>query len=972
MSRPVIDYIIEALPDRRAHFVFPTGVAASFWAQEAAKASLQPVAPNRFFAWDGFKTQALSARQADKQAINRATRILFTSNFLLENRKAKFLGEYIPPEYADSYGSFLTSMVKLLPALDGILRRPGATSAQDAYFADLRLIHEKYSRFLEEHQIYEPAWSRADFKRTGVSWTLFFPELAEDWEEYREELMDIAAECGATARKDDAPIRIIPVEAVAPPSRNSAQPGGLSDCESGAGCGASSYGRKFLCFRSTAQEYKWLALTCRRLLDEDGLCPEDICISVAGNGSVDRLVHEFHLYGLFADVRQEKPLPKHPGGRIFSALSACQSKRWSYAALSGLLLDRAFPWKAKDSIAILMEFGLRYHCVSGFPEASSVRSSQYHEVDVWEKTFEQHRNQEFAGAMVSSIELFYERLKKDILALLDADNFVKLRERWHIFEKNHLDRAAIDPETDKIIGKSIASLQELIEAGERFPNIYQKYAGSAFPVFQSYIQEEPYVYESKERGIPVYAYTVAAGIAPPVHFIVNMNQDDAAVVYDGRSSFLREDRKNRLCIQDRDISAEFIKAYLVSAAIPVFTVADRTFSGAAAPHRKLGDILDGEILHQQLPVLPDPYRMEDSILSGHASKIPVACRPSDVQKKGWEAFNVIQKNPNGIDMRTTAITLPDLRVEVEKRLCAQKRDLVKKSGAGDEDARLSPSDLEEYLACPFKWVLQRGLGVREKQTEIETLDQRDLGRLYHGILERLWTRIQESHGCFQIQDLDVYKKYLDEEIQLTIDKAQSNEGYFQKPIYDMLKPRIKAALEDYLDCDAENLNGKTVVGAEYPLRKTYASGPALSGIADIILSDEEGGYIIRDYKTKTMPSTAELWAGDDDVPDNVQMASYIAMLETSGEGNKNTAAESPIVRDARFYSIDNREFRPVIDPDNPRSVYEKEIAAVDIVVEMAVVAMRNGEYMAPKTISRTVCRDCAVSSVCRKPYIGET
>ncbi|MDR1074395.1 MAG: hypothetical protein LBL45_12130 [Treponema sp.] len=43
-----------------------------------------------------------------------------------------------------------------------------------------------------------------------------------------------------------------------------------------------------------------------------------------------------------------------------------------------------------------------------------------------------------------------------------------------------------------------------------------------------------------------------------------------------------------------------------------------------------------------------------------------------------------------------------------------------------------------------------------------------------------------------------------------------------------------------------------------------------------------GGHAIRDYKTKTVPQAAELWAADDDVP-----------------------------------QIDNREFRPVIDEDNP-------------------------------------------------------
>jgi RecB family exonuclease len=942
MPQPIIDYITGALHDKKAHFVFPSGVTTVFWSQEAAKATLKPIASDRFMAWDRFKAQALSSKQTGKQAINHAVRTLFASNFLLENRKAKFLGEYIPPQYADSYASFITSLAKLLPALEGLLRRPEAVNANDAYFADLRLIHEEYSRFLEKHQMYESSWNRAAFKKTDISWMLFFPELAEDWEEYREELVGIAEKHTIT---EDSPIRIVPLKDIAPPPPNPTVLGILADCD-----------HKFVHFRLTAHEYKWLALTCRQLLDKGGLCPEDICISVAGGG-IDRLVHEFHLYELFADVRQGKPLPKHPGGRIFSALTSVNSKHWSYQALSSLLLDRAFPWKDKDSINILMEFGLRYHCVSGFPEG-------YREIDVWEKTFEQIRNYEFAGVMVSSIELFYTRLKKDILAVINASSFADIREKWHIFEKNHFDLESIDMETNKIIGKSLSSLQELIEIGERFPEIYQKYAGRAFPVFQAYIQEEMYVYESKKRGIPVYAYKVAAGIAPLVHFIINMNQDDAAVVYDGRSSFLREDRKNRLCIQDRDISAEFIKAYMISANIPVFTVADRTFSFPAAPHRKLGAFLEGEVLQKDMPLLSDPYGTEKDLLNGTASKKNVPY-PSNLQKKGRSALNIIQKQPGGIDLRATAMAQSALRMEVEKRLCTKKNTYIKNTVAEVGSGRLSPSDLDEYLECPFKWVLQRGLGVKEKQTEIETLDQRDMGKLYHSILEQVWMRIKAAHGRFQIKDKNIYKQYLDEEIKRAVDKAQNNEGYFQKPVYDMLKPRIKAALEEYFELDAENLDGNAVLGAEYPLRKTYKTGSALSGIADVVLKDDDGGYMIRDYKTKNMPAVSELWANDNEFPKNVQMASYINMIETS-------ARETCTVKDARFYSIDSRNFRPVLDDEHPHSAYEEEIAAVDMVVEKAAAAMRNGEYMIPKSISRTACGNCAVSSVCRTPYIGET
>ena len=153
MGKPLIEYIAGALPDRRVRFVFPAGIPALFWAREAAKATLKPVATGRFIAWDTFKSRVLSVKQSEKQAINQAIRTLFASNLLQENRQNRILFEYIPPKYADSYTPFISSLSKLLPGLDNILKKRSETASAetDAYFADLALIHERYSQFLDEH-----------------------------------------------------------------------------------------------------------------------------------------------------------------------------------------------------------------------------------------------------------------------------------------------------------------------------------------------------------------------------------------------------------------------------------------------------------------------------------------------------------------------------------------------------------------------------------------------------------------------------------------------------------------------------------------------------------------------------------------------------------------------------------------------------------------------------------------------------
>ena len=642
--RGIFEYITRSLPDRRLYFVFPSAVAADFWAAYAAETSLEPVTPARFLAWDTFKARTLSVNLEGMEAVNRGVRTLFVSRLLEENARkgAAFLTDYLNPLYAGSYNGFISSLAKMLPALPGVLRR-FAETPEDPYFLDLYRIHRRYKTFLESHKLYEPAWNRVAFTGSHARWLLFFPELAEDWEEYREELSALAT--------GDGDIRIVPLEAIDPPA--------YRGDSSGIQKVLKDQGGRWIVFPFTGEEHRWLALTIRRLLDESGLAPEDIAISTPEGADMDRLIQELRRYDLPVNRRQGRSLAEYPGGRIFAALSACPSSRWSFKALKNLLLDKAFPWKDTGHITALLDFGLRYRCVSGFIEG-------HREIDVWERTFDRHLKPRYerlkelflvlgtgsdqnaletgikkeiearieariekknektrgraegradqatekaiqraagyfeglaAGAAPDALEsitdvlailaelgaaVFYEGLKKDIAALVNAPNFTDLERSWHYFEARYFDKERFHPETDSIIARAINALAELSRVESRFIEPAGGESGRAFAVFQSYIQEERYVFKSGASGISVYDYRVAAGIGPAAHFIVNMTQEAAAVVYSGGASFLREDRRRALGIVDQDLSAEFLLAYRFSGAFPVFTLSLKTFAGPLA------------------------------------------------------------------------------------------------------------------------------------------------------------------------------------------------------------------------------------------------------------------------------------------------------------------------------------------------------------------------------------------------------
>ncbi|MDR1399193.1 MAG: PD-(D/E)XK nuclease family protein [Treponema sp.] len=1013
----ILDYVAGALDDRRTRFVFPFAIPAEFWAREVALATGRPLDPGRFMAWDRFKEHALSIKQTGRREINRAVRTLFASSLLRENhrefQKGKaLLRDYINPDYADSsYSSFIGSIARLLPTLDAILRRPEiAEIRDDAYFNDLKLIHERYARFLAEHNFYEPSWNRAAFSAFDEKWLLFYPELAADWDEYEEELLRLAQDAGEI-------VRIIPLSAIDAPS-----------CENARGEAVraviGSYARKHITFTFSADEYRCLALLTRRLLDEARLSYEDIVISFAGGSNPERLIQEFCLYDIPVDPRQGKSLVEHPAGRIFTALSACPAQKWSFRSLKNLLLDKAFPWKDKEWIDLLIDFGLHYRCLSGFHEG-------YHDIDVWEKTFERHIKRDFLERPVFKLSLFYEQLKKDINAVVNATSFADLRTAWHIFSRNHFDKTALSSDTDKLFARAMRELDALIEIEKQFPGLSagsaesgddEKVAGGrAFPIFLSYIQEEPYVYQSDTRGVALYDYRMAAGIGPAAHFIINMNQEDATVVYAAGASFLREDRKRLLKIPDRDVSADFIRAYAISGGFPVFTVSLQTFSGSVIPHRRLYE-LDDRLVYPKDVLLPEsPYDIESKLgLSegrgeGGAYYAPLDAPSlvSEIQKRGWLARQTLLCPPLGVDLRYTPMNDVALREALRERLGKQlffsriKRHIPiddENTNESVRDLRLSPTDLNEYQVCPFKWLMERGLLIAPKQTEIETIDQRNVGTLYHHIIEAIFKRIQENgDGRFHSALLmDEYQTYIVEESRMAIAEAQMNEGTFQESVYDMLRPRIMAAISDYLVL--ADIDGAKVLGAEIPLRREYPpSETVLSGKADLVLQDSAGDLLVMDFKTASLPPAAALVAMDDAetaIPQNVQMAAYINMIEHGNHKAANTSdtdssdtgniaatnvantsdtndASPPLVTRARFYSIDNRKFRDVVDENGgkgkyhlPRTPeeYRREVDGVDALFAQVSDTVKQGAYQVTK--DRGNCGTCTVSSVCRRAFIA--
>ena len=927
----------ECLTDRELRFVFPSDVAAGAWARRIVETGIAPaVDKERFIAWDRFKAITLSAERNDKRAANGAARSMFCAAFLSENaavakKGTALLRELIMPEYAADWNPFVSSVSRTLPALDGFFRRlekKGTRIERDHYFLDLRLVRDRYAGFLEKNNLFEPAWDRTPFHAGDSRWMLFSPELTEDWEEYSDELL-AAPEVCVVRTEDIAP----PFEAPAP----------VKECFDG-------FSGKLATFPTAKEEIRAAARFIEALIEKAGLEPSEIAISVPNFADYEnRLRLEFKLRDIPIDLRKGRPIPEHPAGRLFSALSLCRSSRWSYRALKDLLLDRAYPWKKKREIDALLDFGLRFRCVSGYPENGE-------EVDVWERSFDRLRD--LAGDLripIKTISDLYKKLKRDIEAVMRARTFFDLRTKLIEFKSNQFDENEFSDETNRVFSRALEELAELAETEKRLTGIR---LDDPYSLFLTHLKSVNYVFQAKDPGVTVYDYRVAAGIAPVVHLILNATQDSASVRADP-APFLREDRKLRVSIRERDLSTFFLHAYEKSGSFVLFTAADRGFSGYAVPHRVFAE----ERFKLSRPVAdlaagrPDPYESE---LSGAASGIATS-----TQARGRKITLSLERGADEpkppLDARNAPFESQDVKQAIRGRLYDDP-----------EDPRVSPTALNEYSSCPFAWLLKRGFGIREKETEIETVDSRELGMLYHRILERLFNRIATLDTRFRASSAARHSELLLEEIDETLAEKRREEGSFQEAIYEMYKNRITSSLEAFLVGVTNDLDGRTLIGAELELRRKYADYEiSLAGKADLAFAEDSGRLSIYDFKTGDCPSPGALVPDADGALGDYQMAAYVRMLEDEKKGK---------VTEAKFYSIENRIFRPVLSIDEKkegkrvlpydRADFEPCLLAVDEAVEAAAAAVREADFPIPPAGRRAVCGGCRVSSVCRAPFDG--
>jgi hypothetical protein len=931
----VREIIKNEISGRNVFFVFPSDIAADLWSRRAGEfTGARSVALNRFMAWDRFKEKAVLAETPGRLPVSSVIRKLFAQKLVQENAAERFLQALIPGEYAKNGGVFAPSLAALLPSLGYWDRRVQKSEhyRADAEDQDLIRVKTRYAAFLEENGLFEPSWQELSLREGGKKYYIFFPEALEDYREY-EGLLESSGN-----------FRVIRL-------------------------GQDGETPKLRWFSSVREEIRNTVLEIRRLHESEGVPYEDMAVNVP---QLDELApyirREFFLYDIPCRLGAGKPLSEYGAGRLFTLIQNCVSGDFSFASLKALLLNIHLPWARPGRNLELIEFGVRYNCVSAYRDGGRKK-------DVWQEAFKIASREEL-------LRQYYAALKKELLAMTGAKNFSGIRRFYFAFRDSSLDMSRCGPESDKALARCIEELSGLIRLEEDYPALVPE---SPFAFYLSLLGETKYVPDQKQEGVNLFPYRVAAASPFRCHFVLNASQNAASVVY-RPLDFLRQDKRRAIGLEDADASGDFFKLYRAPSlggekSRRYYSASAESLSGPAIPHSFF--VSAGE--EHGSPETrrgDDLFYRETRWWTGGGRGTAEEPRPAEdrefpdrlfpVQRRGFQNwFSLFRERREGrMNLFSARFPrswpfLPSLEAAFRKSQWTSGPE-----GSEGEEPKLrlkiSATALNDFFECPLSWFFKRIFRIEEYSLEAELMNEMSLGILYHAILKNLFEEIRRRDTRFLPEHLGEYQSRVKAITEAAITEFRPFQGPLAVPLLSAQSRAVSLRIARLLETEAVYFPRYTAADLEKYINQPCEidSIPALLiGILDRVSISEDDEPIIIDYKSNETPAKTVSMANKAGEISNYQMAMYVKLYE-----------EKHAVKTggAFFISVKKNDITAIIGKPQrkqgvSRDLFQPTLDALDAGVRRFAGAVAKME-LAPPLVQWNVCSGCFYKKICRTTY----
>lgn len=851
---PIATILKEQIKQFDTVFVFPTQTSANEWADYAVKITeAEAVATERFIAWDDFKSSSIKSVQQTKKSIPATVRTMFASALIKENKEKKFFSYIIAKEFAQDAEGFTSWISGILPSLsqwkERFLKMRLSPDAEDE---DYLILYEAYKKFLETHNVFDPAWESPPFNSSGKKYVVFFPEILMDYVEYKEIL------------ESSQDITLIHLQ--------------LNDFEE----------QKPRCyfFSNARTELRYVALHLKWLHQEQGIPYEQMAISVPDIETyTPYLSRELSLYEIPHVQSSGKIITACTAGSFFVQALNCVQENFSYNSIKTLLMNEALPWDDKKLHEAFIEFGKENNCICSYQKGNTF-------FDVWKESFKRP----VETTADERLKELYSALKNIVTAMVNATSFKEIRKAYFTFKNHFFNSAQWLTESDMIISRCITELSALIDLEEEFPDCA---VSSPYQFFVTYLSSKMYVPQTEENGVHIFPYRVAASAPFLCHYVIDASQAATAVVYK-QLSFLTDKKREQLGFtDDPNVTAHFFKSYSESSGHTVFfSASEKTFTGYALTNSALKEIdcrknLPSELCDEVL-LKNDFYGNEKKYFSMDYTASG-AETISQYEKRGFAFWKSAQEK-NGVISEAARKKLND---RIDAALCKEGK------------VSISYSTLYAFYSDPHTFMLERVLGIEERNSEAELIDRYAMGNLYHSILEFYCRTVKQKNLLLEAPSseglsaahTEILLESIDEAIRCFKVSALANE------LIHASKEALTQTIFKTVERFCTKFNGYEVDSVETKYVYAPEGKPYFfNGRIDCLLKNGDlGEYVLVDFKSSASAIHADRFFVSDrvSVPD-FQMPMYVHLLKNQPKEKKK------IVSNCAFFNVKDGLLVPVV------------------------------------------------------------
>ena len=678
-------------------------------------------------------------------------------------------------------------------------------------------------------------------------------------------------------------------------------------------------------FGSSTLELKSLLGKVGSLLDS-GVRAQDIAITLPDmDGWRVDLESEAGLRSIPLDFRQGKKLSEYSGGRLFKDILSCEKSGFSLPSMKQILLNSSIPWIEKETALELFQFGVKHHCFKNY-------RFRGRDIDVWQDSLVKSKEFRLSG--------FYLDLKRGISEISDGKTFKEIKIAVQKFISKFWDTNSWPLGILKEFQFCLDTLNDLEGAAEKAGDLEY---GSSSTIWLSAIEDRIYVKRSETVGVSVFPYRVAGGWGGQWHFIPGLSQTKASVIK-SKYLFLKDNQRDNIPGLDFDFTEPFIQLYNVSGKNVVFSFSSDSYSGPAlAPSLFIMEKVVSE-MKNNLSELNDAYISELGYWTGEK---PLPEKIFSTMKTGidYALGSIFLKKK--FDYTKEKITNPGIHNSIVKDLLNENKYLS-----------ISPSSLDQFSSCPYYFLFNRGLNVKEDEYKEAYIDHSIFGQIIHECFDRFFKYVEKAGSEFSKSHLEEYKTEIGSIIDKVFNRYLVKGEAFIPPVWNYCRNFTHTKLTSFIEVEAVQFPGYRLASAEKKYSyKWEDKGVELNGRIDRVSFKGDKTAII-DYKKKNHLKKADM-KPDGDGPLTFQIPFYTYLVEKNGLK----------VSSASYYDVTECKYDHVYYPEAKKSwCSEEEMALLMDQLEKSIERMDEKIKEGDFSVHPDGCDSCRFRRICRTKY----